>query len=166
VLDVNEHFPDGLLSAGYDGMIYLWDIRSGRQVHAWSFTGYQFLDGEVAPGGQFMTFSDMQGRYTLLGIKQFMDRYTVAPGEQFFLTDYQPLVRDLNEFVVDATTQVRRVNPRLHETSKCSSGCFSRLCLIYSLDNHYVTSMEHNTAVNLPLALVSPIPDSFLLALI
>ena len=144
-------------------MICLWDIRTGRQVHAWNFMGYQFLDGEVASGGQLMVFSDMQGRYSLLGIKQLMERYTVAPGEQFFLTDYQPLVRDLNEFVVDAATQVRTIDLQL-VTSRCLCCGFSRLCLICSLDNLYVISTEHSMVVNLLLALVShPILNPFLL---
>lgn len=128
-------------------MICLWDIISGQQVRTWNFGGYQFLDGEVASTGQLMAFSDMQGRYTIVGVKQFWERYIVAPGEQFFLTDYQPLVRDLNEFVVDAATQVNNI---------CSLilfviflNWFSRLCLIYYHDNRYAILMEPNMEASL-----------------
>jgi WD40 repeat protein len=105
---VNEHYPDDLFSAGYDGMAYLWDIRTGKQIRSWDFSGCQFIDGEISPNGQYIGLSDMQGHYTLLGVKNhgMVDRYTMTPGEQFFVTDYQPLVRDLNESVVDAATQV------------------------------------------------------------
>nr|XP_009860425.1 bromodomain and WD repeat-containing protein 3 [Ciona intestinalis] len=107
---LEAHPNDGriLLSAGHDGKIFLWDINDGQQVinfhNLLVGQGHgAVFDAKFSPTGNHIACTDSHGHLILFG---FGDGkvYKKVPDEQFFHTDYRPLLRDMYGAVVDEQT--------------------------------------------------------------
>ncbi|KAJ8027105.1 Bromodomain and WD repeat-containing protein 3 [Holothuria leucospilota] len=97
------------LSAGHDGVIILWDLIAGRKIH----TFYNTIEGQghgavfdcmFSCYGDRIAMTDSHGFLTIFGYGAG-DEYKKVPTEQYFHTDYRPLVRDANNYVLDEQTQ-------------------------------------------------------------
>ena len=108
VLDCHPQDSNIVLSAGYDGRVFLWDVRHGKCLQQFETDlQRQFLDGRFSEDGQFFLLTDHVGACTLFSLDYFPDVYRQAPYEQFFPNDYNELVRDERTFsVLDAQTQL------------------------------------------------------------
>ncbi|XP_022081938.1 PH-interacting protein-like isoform X2 [Acanthaster planci] len=97
------------LSAGHDGLIILWDLDTGCKIYSY----YNNIEGQghgamfdckFSPDGQHIAATDSHGHLLILGWGS-SERYSKVPFEQFFHTDYRPLMRDNNNYVLDEQTQ-------------------------------------------------------------
>ncbi|XP_040194936.1 bromodomain and WD repeat-containing protein 3-like isoform X2 [Rana temporaria] len=98
-----------MLSAGYDGNLFLWDIINGVQVmHSFNAIEGQghgaILDCKLSNNGQHMAGTDSHGHLLIFGFGS-SKAYDKIPDQMFFHTDYRPLCRDANHFVLDEQTQ-------------------------------------------------------------
>ncbi|KAG3199902.1 hypothetical protein PC128_g4982 [Phytophthora cactorum] len=98
-----------VVTAGYDGRVFLWDISSGRMLK--SFTNLSpdskplsNLDGGFTPDGSGFCFTDQIGRLLIFGTGSG-EQYKVTPVQQYFLNDYVMLVTDGHYNVRDRETQ-------------------------------------------------------------
>lgn len=98
-----------LLTAGHDGRIAVWDIMTGERLKGWTSE----YDGEVtcvhdcrfSPDGFSMVSTDSYGCVTLYSI--LSDALTKnTPKEQFFSTDYVPLIWDVEHSCLDSDTHM------------------------------------------------------------
>ncbi|ELR15499.1 Bromodomain containing protein [Acanthamoeba castellanii str. Neff] len=105
VLDSHPVDPRIIVSAGYDGRVTFWDINKGEAVQSHKNADRQLFDGHFARNGAYFAASDHEGFYTLYGTGP-TQKYQSVPVEQFFETDYHPLLRDLNHWVLDEATQL------------------------------------------------------------
>lgn len=113
VLEAHPHDPRLLLSAGHDGNVILWNILTGKQIKKFynriENEGHGCIfDTKWSPSLNQFAATDSHGFLTLYGFgheeAQF-SRFARTPAEQFFHTDYRPLMRDQNGFVLDEQTQ-------------------------------------------------------------
>ncbi|XP_076372727.1 bromodomain and WD repeat-containing protein 3-like isoform X2 [Tachypleus tridentatus] len=98
-----------LLSAGHDGRIVLWDIISGVMIKSFFNTiegqGHgAVFDCKFSSDGFMFASTDSHGHISIFGLGS-NERYKKVPEEQFFHTDYRPLIRDANQHVLDEQTQ-------------------------------------------------------------
>ncbi|CAI9554968.1 unnamed protein product [Staurois parvus] len=98
-----------MLSAGYDGNLFLWDIVNGVKVmHCFNAIEGQghgaILDCKLSNNGQHMAGTDSHGHLLIFGFGS-SKVYDKIPDQMFFHTDYRPLCRDANHFVLDEQTQ-------------------------------------------------------------
>ncbi|XP_013776730.1 bromodomain and WD repeat-containing protein 3-like [Limulus polyphemus] len=98
-----------LLSAGHDGRIVLWDIISGVVIKSFFNTiegqGHgAVFDCKFSFDGLMFASTDSHGHISIFGLGS-NERYKKVPEEQFFHTDYRPLIRDSNQHVLDEQTQ-------------------------------------------------------------
>lgn len=109
VLEAHPTDPHVLLSAGHDGYVILWDLRTGVKITSF----YNSLEGQghgavfdckFSPDGLKFASTDSHGHLCIFGYGS-SDRYSQVPSEQFFHTDYRPLIRDSNNYVLDEQTQ-------------------------------------------------------------
>lgn len=98
-----------VVTAGYDGRVFLWDISSGRMLK--SFTNLSSdskplsnLDGGFTPDGSGFCFTDQIGRLLIFGTGSG-EQYATTPVQQYFLHDYVMLVTDSHYNVRDRETQ-------------------------------------------------------------
>ncbi|XP_065837497.1 bromodomain and WD repeat-containing protein 3-like isoform X2 [Oscarella lobularis] len=105
-----------LLSAGIDGHIIVWNILTGEKLKLFdnacdSESGANLPDlaplheGKSSADGLSFVFTDCQGYLSIFGFGSSAD-YLKVPDHQFFHTDYRPLIRDANGYVLDEQTQV------------------------------------------------------------
>ncbi|KAF9977388.1 Bromodomain and WD repeat-containing protein 3 [Actinomortierella ambigua] len=108
VVDVHPVDPRLVLTAGYDGHIFLWDIREGEQLRQWSFDDTEFSDGRFSPDGFMFAISDREGRCRLFGAGKNPSDYADARTfkEQTFWSDYEPVRYDADHNVIDDVTQI------------------------------------------------------------
>eukprot|EP00057_Strongylocentrotus_purpuratus_P011327 XP_011665801.1 PREDICTED: PH-interacting protein [Strongylocentrotus purpuratus] len=97
------------LSGGHDGLIFLWDLSTGQQLYRFLNTieGQGFgsiYDCKFSPTGEQFVATDSHGHFSIFGMGSSKP-YDKVPKEQFFHTDYRPLVRDANNYVLDEQTQ-------------------------------------------------------------
>ncbi|XP_055320942.1 bromodomain and WD repeat-containing protein 3 isoform X2 [Sitodiplosis mosellana] len=99
-----------LMSAGHDGKMIIWDVKEG--VSLVSFTnlidgqGHGGLyDAKWSPDGTMIAATDSHGHMLMYGFGDGHKRLKELPPELFFHTDYRPLIRDTNHFVLDEQTQ-------------------------------------------------------------
>lgn len=109
VLEAHPTDPHILLSAGHDGYVILWDLRIGEKIVSF----YNSLEGQghgavfdckFSSDGLKFACTDSHGHLCIFGYGS-SDRYNQVPSEQFFHTDYRPLIRDSNNYVLDEQTQ-------------------------------------------------------------
>ncbi|CAH0477859.1 unnamed protein product [Peronospora belbahrii] len=87
-----------IVTAGYDGRVFLWDISTGRMLK--SFTNMSpdskplsNLDGGFTPNGNGFCFTDQIGRLHIFGTGSG-EQYAATPVQQYFLHDYVMIVTD------------------------------------------------------------------------
>ncbi|CAG2060725.1 unnamed protein product [Timema podura] len=110
VLESHPIDPHVLLSAGHDGQIFIWDIVAGTAVASFENTiegqGHgAVFDAKWSPDGQCMAATDSHGHILMFGFAPKNELIRKLPRELFFHTDYRPLIRNMNHFVVDEQTQ-------------------------------------------------------------
>ncbi len=115
--------PDILVSAGADGAIHIWDLAEGKisktfiNVLKSGPTGSEHaiddkianLDVEFSPDGLSFVVGDRLGRWSLYGIGTAMKERQAGrciPLEQYFETDYNEMIMDADQNVLDARTQL------------------------------------------------------------
>jgi bromodomain and WD repeat domain containing protein 1/3 len=109
VLEAHPKDPRLLLSAGHDGNVILWNIQKGKLIKKFynkiENEGHGCLfDTKWSPLYDTFASTDSHGYLTIFGFGND-DNYKKLPNEQFFHTDYRPLARDSNDYVVDEQTQ-------------------------------------------------------------
>lgn len=119
MLSVHPSDPRVAVTADNNGRVCIWDVVAGRLLT--SFTNL-LLDGPEYPphfvhgqpvsvhDGGFnrdwcLALSDSCGRLALYGVEN-PNRYWSVPGEQYFETDYDDLVWDVNGYALDRNHQV------------------------------------------------------------
>lgn len=111
VLESHPKDPYVLLSAGHDGQLFLWDIYKGEKLACFMNTiegqGHGgIFDAKWSPCGSMIAATDSHGHMLMFGFGTGHPRLKEMPKELFFHTDYRPLVRDSNYYVLDEQTQL------------------------------------------------------------
>ncbi|GFN80856.1 bromodomain and WD repeat-containing protein 3, partial [Plakobranchus ocellatus] len=98
-----------MLSAGHDGKMIIWDIYTGVRIKKF----FNFIEGQghgavfdckFSSDGHTLAATDSHGHLLLMGFGN-NERCKKIPQQLFFHTDYRPLVRDANNYVLDEQTQ-------------------------------------------------------------
>ncbi|XP_029700101.1 bromodomain and WD repeat-containing protein 3 isoform X2 [Takifugu rubripes] len=98
-----------MLSAGHDGNVYMWDLQRGTRVmHFFNMIEGQghgaVFDCKFTPDGQSFACTDSHGHLLIFGFGSSRP-FEKIPDQVFFHTDYRPMIRDANGFVLDEQTQ-------------------------------------------------------------
>ncbi|XP_061483645.1 bromodomain and WD repeat-containing protein 1 isoform X3 [Rhineura floridana] len=98
-----------MLSAGHDGNIFIWDITKGIQMkHYFNIIEGQghgaVFDCKFSSDGQHFACTDSHGHLLIFDFG-CNKPYEKIPDQMFFHTDYRPLIRDSNNYVLDEQTQ-------------------------------------------------------------
>ncbi|XP_046891395.1 bromodomain and WD repeat-containing protein 3 [Hypomesus transpacificus] len=109
VLEPHPFDPRIILSAGHDGNVFVWDIVKGTKTqHYFNMIEGQghgaVFDCKFTPDGQRFACTDSHGHLLIFGFGSSKP-YEKLPDQVFFHTDYRPLIRDSNGFVLDEQTQ-------------------------------------------------------------
>uniref|UniRef100_A0A915KXU4 Bromo domain-containing protein n=1 Tax=Romanomermis culicivorax TaxID=13658 RepID=A0A915KXU4_ROMCU len=110
VLEPHPLNPKIILSAAHDGRLLLWDITTGemKKKHFNEIEGHghgAFFDARFGPDGEKIAAVDSHGHLSIFGAGDNQNIRS-AVTEQFFHTDYRPLIRDANQYVLDEQTQL------------------------------------------------------------
>uniref|UniRef100_A0A674A5Q7 Bromodomain and WD repeat domain containing 3 n=1 Tax=Salmo trutta TaxID=8032 RepID=A0A674A5Q7_SALTR len=98
-----------MLSAGHDGNIYMWDLTKGAKIRNF----FNMIEGQghgaafdckFSADGQHFACTDSHGHLLIFGFGCSRP-YEKIPDQMFFHTDFRPLIRDANNFVLDEQTQ-------------------------------------------------------------
>ncbi|XP_056665183.1 bromodomain and WD repeat-containing protein 3 isoform X3 [Monodelphis domestica] len=109
VLEAHPFDQRIMLSAGHDGNIFIWDLERGTKIRNY----FNMIEGQghgavfdckFSPDGQHFACTDSHGHLLLFGFGCNKD-YEKIPDQMFFHTDYRPLIRDANNYVLDEQTQ-------------------------------------------------------------
>lgn len=109
VLEPSPIDPRIMVSAGHDGNIFIWDIFKGTKIRNF----FNMIEGQghgavfdckFSPDGQNFACTDSHGHLLLFGFG-CSKPYEKVPDQMFFHTDYRPLIRDANNYVLDEQTQ-------------------------------------------------------------
>ncbi|XP_056140108.1 bromodomain and WD repeat-containing protein 3 [Lampris incognitus] len=109
VLEPHPFDPRIILSAGHDGNVFIWDLQRGTKTqHYFNMIEGQghgaVFDCKFTPDGQRFACTDSHGHLLIFGFGSSKP-YEKLPDQVFFHTDYRPLIRDANGFVLDEQTQ-------------------------------------------------------------
>ncbi|XP_066508163.1 bromodomain and WD repeat-containing protein 3-like isoform X1 [Hoplias malabaricus] len=109
VLEPHPYDPRVILSAGHDGNIFIWDLMKGiKTQHYFNMIEGQghgaVFDCKFTPDGHRFACTDSHGHLLIFGFGSSKP-YEKLPDQVFFHTDYRPLIRDSNGFVLDEQTQ-------------------------------------------------------------
>eukprot|EP01117_Protostelium_nocturnum_P004835 TRINITY_DN1754_c0_g1_i1.p1 TRINITY_DN1754_c0_g1~~TRINITY_DN1754_c0_g1_i1.p1 ORF type:complete len:768 (+),score=248.51 TRINITY_DN1754_c0_g1_i1:28-2331(+) len=110
-----------LLSAGYDGNVFLWDILEGTPLYRFKITGSsanpldgalqpidgssRILDGKFSPDGSYFVLTDTEGKATIYGSADDSN-YENTPKEQIFKSDNRSMRMDNAFNVIDEIDQI------------------------------------------------------------
>ncbi|XP_053329912.1 bromodomain and WD repeat-containing protein 3 [Spea bombifrons] len=109
VLEAHPFDPRILLSAGHDGNIFVWDLEKGLKIRNY----FNMIEGQghgavfdckFSLDGQHFACTDSHGHLLLFGFG-CSKAYEKIPEQMFFHTDFRPLIRDANNYVLDEQTQ-------------------------------------------------------------
>uniref|UniRef100_A0A672QE63 Bromodomain and WD repeat domain containing 3 n=1 Tax=Sinocyclocheilus grahami TaxID=75366 RepID=A0A672QE63_SINGR len=109
VLEAHPFDPRILLSAGHDGNIYIWDLSKGLKIRNF----FNMIEGQghgavfdckFSVDGQHFACTDSHGHLLIFGFG-CSQPYEKIPDQMFYHTDFRPLIRDSNNFVLDEQTQ-------------------------------------------------------------
>uniref|UniRef100_A0A1I7WT84 Bromo domain-containing protein n=1 Tax=Heterorhabditis bacteriophora TaxID=37862 RepID=A0A1I7WT84_HETBA len=108
VLQAHPVHPEIVLSCGHDGVLAIWDILSGRILRKFTngveHRGHSALfDLDVSRDGCSMAAVDSLGHVLIFGLGSNQAAKSV-PKQQFFHTDYTPLIQDDSGWVLDEST--------------------------------------------------------------
>ena len=111
VLESHPKDAHVLLSAGHDGQLFLWNIYTGEKLASFVNTiegqGHGgIFDAKWSPDGTIIAATDSHGHILMFGFGSGHSRLKSMPKELFFYTDYRPLIRDANYYVLDEQTQL------------------------------------------------------------
>ncbi|XP_066495961.1 bromodomain and WD repeat-containing protein 3 isoform X2 [Tiliqua scincoides] len=109
VLEAHPFDQRIMLSAGHDGNIFIWDLEKGTKIRNY----FNMIEGQghgavfdckFSPDGQHFACTDSHGHLLLFGFgcSKYFEK---IPDQMFFHTDYRPLIRDANNYVLDEQTQ-------------------------------------------------------------
>ena len=108
---IEAHPTDGriVLTAGHDGKVVIWDIVDGLPIKVFTNEvdgqGHgAILDLKMARDGRTFAAVDSHAHVMIFGLGT-SKQYEKVPPQVFFHTDYRPLVRDVNNYVIDEQTQ-------------------------------------------------------------
>ncbi|CAL1586002.1 unnamed protein product [Knipowitschia caucasica] len=109
VLEPHPFDPRILLSAGHDGNCVVWDLSRGVKIRSYfnmiEGQGHGALfDCKCSPDGQHFAATDSHGHLLIFGFGS-SSKYDKIADQMFFHTDYRPLIRDANNYVLDEQTQ-------------------------------------------------------------
>ncbi|XP_010765479.1 bromodomain and WD repeat-containing protein 1, partial [Notothenia coriiceps] len=109
VLEPHPLDPRIILSAGHDGNVFIWDLLRGTSTqHYFNMIEGQghgaVFDCKFTPDGHRFACTDSHGHLLIFGFGSSKP-YEKLPDQVFFHTDYRPLIRDTNGFVLDEQTQ-------------------------------------------------------------
>ncbi|KAM5281188.1 bromodomain and WD repeat-containing protein 1 [Ctenodactylus gundi] len=109
VLETHPFDSRIMLSAGHDGSIFIWDITKGTKLkHYFNMIEGQghgaVFDCKFSQDGQHFACTDSHGHLLIFGFG-CSKPYEKIPDQMFFHTDYRPLIRDSNNYVLDEQTQ-------------------------------------------------------------
>uniref|UniRef100_A0A7N6BY17 Bromo domain-containing protein n=1 Tax=Anabas testudineus TaxID=64144 RepID=A0A7N6BY17_ANATE len=109
VLEPHPFDPRILFSAGHDGNCIVWDLARGVKIRSYfnmiEGQGHGALfDCKCSPDGQHFAATDSHGHLLIFGFGS-SSKYDKIADQMFFHTDYRPLIRDANNFVLDEQTQ-------------------------------------------------------------
>ncbi|KAK7172228.1 hypothetical protein R3I93_004517 [Phoxinus phoxinus] len=109
VLEPHPYDPRIILSAGHDGNVFIWDlIRGIKTMHYFNMIEGQghgaVFDCKFTADGHRFAMTDSHGHLVIFGFGTSKP-YEKLPDQVFFHTDYRPLIRDSNGFVLDEQTQ-------------------------------------------------------------
>ncbi|XP_031429776.1 bromodomain and WD repeat-containing protein 1 [Clupea harengus] len=109
VLEPHPFDPRVMLSAGHDGNVFIWDLLKGTKTqHYFNMIEGQghgaVFDCKFTPDGQRFACTDSHGHLIIFGFGSSKP-YEKLPDQVFFHTDYRPLIRDSNSYVLDEQTQ-------------------------------------------------------------
>uniref|UniRef100_A0A674MP06 Pleckstrin homology domain interacting protein n=1 Tax=Takifugu rubripes TaxID=31033 RepID=A0A674MP06_TAKRU len=109
VLESHPFDPRILFSAGHDGNCIVWDLARGVKIRSYfnmiEGQGHGALfDCKCSPDGQHFAATDSHGHLLIFGFGS-SSKYDKIADQMFFHTDYRPLIRDANNYVLDEQTQ-------------------------------------------------------------
>ncbi|KAL0133738.1 hypothetical protein PUN28_001006 [Cardiocondyla obscurior] len=110
VLESHPIDPRVILSAGHDGQLIIWDILNIEPMACFqNFVEGQgncaVFDAKWSPDGTKLAATDSNGHLLMYGFGCGVEKLKIVPKELFFHTDYRPLIRDGNNYVLDEQTQ-------------------------------------------------------------
>ncbi len=104
-----------VLSAGYDGQICIYNTTSGHCLRKFQikfqpttepvFTPLDCLDCRFSPDGMYIAATDVWGHASLFGFDE-PSLLKSGPAQQFFHTDYDPVVTTDGGVLVDSQRQI------------------------------------------------------------
>uniref|UniRef100_A0A8C3LGJ5 Bromodomain and WD repeat-containing protein 1 n=1 Tax=Chrysolophus pictus TaxID=9089 RepID=A0A8C3LGJ5_CHRPC len=109
VLEAHPFDQRIVLSAGHDGNIFIWDIDKGTKIRNY----FNMIEGQghgavfdckFSPDGQHFACTDSHGHLVGVVVCGY-GSHSKIPDQMFFHTDYRPLIRDANNYVLDEQTQ-------------------------------------------------------------
>ncbi|XP_030054921.1 PH-interacting protein [Microcaecilia unicolor] len=109
VLESHPFDPRILFSAGHDGNVIVWDLARGFKIRSY----FNMIEGQghgavfdckCSPDGQHFACTDSHGHLLIFGFGS-SSKYDKIADQMFFHSDYRPLIRDANNFVLDEQTQ-------------------------------------------------------------
>ncbi|XP_069743525.1 PH-interacting protein isoform X2 [Narcine bancroftii] len=109
VLEPHPFDPRVLFSAGHDGNVIVWDLVRGVKIRSY----FNMIEGQghgavfdckCSPDGQHFACTDSHGHLLIFGFGS-SSKYDKISDQMFFHTDYRPLIRDANNYVLDEQTQ-------------------------------------------------------------
>uniref|UniRef100_A0AAZ3RYJ3 Bromo domain-containing protein n=1 Tax=Oncorhynchus tshawytscha TaxID=74940 RepID=A0AAZ3RYJ3_ONCTS len=104
VLEPHPFDPRILFSAGHDGNAIVWDLARGVKIRSY----FNMIEGQghgavfdckCSPDGQHFAV------YSSTDSHGHLSKYDKIADQMFFHTDYRPLIRDVNNYVLDEQTQ-------------------------------------------------------------
>ncbi|KAF7664608.1 hypothetical protein LDENG_00171740 [Lucifuga dentata] len=109
VLEPHPFDPRILFSAGHDGNCIVWDLARGVKIRSYfnmiEGQGHGALfDCKCSPDGQHFAATDSHGHLLIFGFGS-SSKYDKIADQMFYHTDYRPLIRDTNNYVLDEQTQ-------------------------------------------------------------
>ncbi|KZC10837.1 PH-interacting protein, partial [Dufourea novaeangliae] len=110
VLESHPIDPRVILSAGHDGQLIIWDVLKTEPIACFqNFIEGQgngaVFDAKWSPDGNMLAATDSHGHLLIYGFGSGVEKLKIIPKELFFHTDYRPLIRDANNYVLDEQTQ-------------------------------------------------------------
>ncbi|XP_071998180.1 PH-interacting protein isoform X1 [Engystomops pustulosus] len=109
VLESHPFDPRVLFSAGHDGNVIVWDLVRGVKIRSY----FNMIEGQghgavfdckCSPDGQHFACTDSHGHLLIFGFGS-SSKYDKIADQMFFHSDYRPLIRDANNYVLDEQTQ-------------------------------------------------------------